>query len=357
MPTPSRLIPLLIAAALALLTVILVLAWILLAQHRAPDPEEVAAPPPPALPAPEPPALPRVPVEQPADPLEAPPPEILAETPDEEEPEPPVETERVLRVIIDPGHGIGIAGNPSTNGQSKAGMTAPSGTPEYLMTWVLAEQVKEKIEELAPAVGVKLTKESAEENLPNLDRARQLGDYGGEIFVSLHFDGFSFRGGSPRKSHAIVLPERFQERIGGRIFRTNNRNQPEEIELAQKLVDAVVEALEIPGAEEPINGGVNFTGTGANKGVLFETTPDWIRNSGPNGELWEERLYHSEPDTKERGLAVILEIENMRNNDVDSWFNDEFASEPYPPRYLPLSEAIARVIVEELEARGTEVSK
>lgn len=260
-----------------------------------------------------------------------------------------VEVPRRVRVILDPGHGVGRAGELARNGRSEPGMIAPSGTPEYHMNWVVAEQVKAQIEALSPGTRAVITKSSATENVANLVRARHLGDFDAEILLSIHFDDFSWRGKADRRTHAIVLPENFRERIGGKVFHTHNHNQAEEIALAEKLIEAVVAVLEVPGGPPPKNGGVKSTGSGANKGVLFETTPEWMNNTGPSGELWEERLYHSDPFTTERGRAVLLEIDNMRNRDVDAWFNDPETKLPRPERYLPISEAIARVIVEELD--------
>ena len=247
-------------------------------------------------------------------------------------------------VILDPGHGASVAGDSATTGQSGVGTTgASTHTPEYLGTWLVAQQVKTKIIALDPSIDVIITKSTQSGNISNLARARQLGDNGAPLFVSLHFDG-NTAGGTPRRSFAIVLPELFQETIGGVLFKTNNRNQADEIVFGQKLVDAVVAAFLIDGMG-PQNGGVRTTGTDANKGVLFETTSGWSSNPP-----WEERLYHTNPSTptSARGMAVIIEIDNYKNLNVDLWLNDLVDSEPITTRYQPISNAIAQVIVDEV---------
>ena len=254
-------------------------------------------------------------------------------------------------VILDPGHGATVAGDPATTGQSSIGTTSPSVfINEYRGTWLVAQQVKTKIIELDPSIEVIITKPSETGNISNLARARQLGDNDASLLVSLHFDG-NEAPGTPRRTFAIVLPEMSQEVSGGVLFKTNNRNQADEVVFGQKLVDAVVASFTIPGAPNSQNGGVRITGTDANKGVLFETTPDWVSNVGPNGEMWEERLYHANPSTptSARGLAVILEIDNYQNLDVDLYLHDMITGDLITDRYkTKISEPIAQVIVDEL---------
>ena len=66
--------------------------------------------------------------------------------------------------------------------------------------------------------------------------------------------------------------------------------------------------------------------------------------------MWEERLYHTNPSTSTsaRGMAVIIEIDNYKNPDVDLRLNDDVTSQPIPSRYRPISDAIAQVIVDEV---------
>ncbi len=255
-------------------------------------------------------------------------------------------------VILDPGHGVGSAGNSATTGLSNSGTQGiDTETPEYLATYLVAEQVKSRIEQLDSSIEVIITKASSTINISNLDRARQLGDYNADVLVSLHFDGFSHDpdedpdGAGPRRTLAIALPIQFEEVIGGVTFRTDNRNQPAEIAFAQSLVSSVVGSLTVLPNNPPVNGGIRSTGTDANKGVLFETSPGWSTNPP-----WEERLYHANPDTpaSERGLAVLLEIDNFRNEAFDNWFNNPNNHTPFPFRYEDVSNAIAQTIIDQV---------
>ena len=133
--------------------------------------------------------------------------------------------------------------------------------------------------------------------------------------------------------------------IGGVLFKTDNRNQQDEIDFGQELVDAVVANFTITSGDAPVNGGVVSTGTSANKGVLFETTSGWSSNPP-----WEERLYHTNPDTptSSRGLAVLLEIDNFRNISVDDHLNLVDGKKPFEPAYVLFSNAIAQAIVNKI---------
>jgi len=286
------------------------------------------------------------------DPPPVPPPVGTPEPPgrleaEEEEPEPEA-VEIIATVVLDPGHGVGMAGDRRSTGRSGVGTSGiASGVHEFEAVFLVAEQIRDWLAEHAPEIKVVLTKDSAEKNISNLERARHMGDYNAAMLISLHFDAFPISRGGKRRTHAIVLPERHTERIGGVVFKTHNHNQAEEIALAEKLVAAVVEAFKIPDGDDPADGGVISSGNRANKGVLFETTEDWASNIGPDGEMWEERLYHGIDDPPNpRGLAVLLEMDNFRNYSVDTWLNDELTNEPIPERYKPISHAIAQVIVD-----------
>ncbi|HPO15540.1 MAG TPA: N-acetylmuramoyl-L-alanine amidase [Candidatus Hydrogenedentes bacterium] len=251
-------------------------------------------------------------------------------------------------VVLDPGHGTPEAGDSATSGKSGIGTySGVTHTQEYLCNWLVAQQVKEEIEastknETNP-IKVIITKKDALTNLSNLDRAKNCGDNNASLFISLHFNGTETV--YPRGTFAVVLPTKFKEPIGGKEFRTDNRNQKEEIEFAKLLVDAVVKAFVIPDADQPAqNDGVRHTGKDANKGVLFETTREfnvpWYK--------WAERLYYNKPDQNDRAIAVLLEIDNLKNADVDLYLNDTTESIPIPDHYKPLSKAIAQVIVQKI---------
>jgi len=222
------------------------------------------------------------------------------------------------------------------------------GTPEFRATFVVAEQVKGQLEVLDPTITAIITKASANASIDNVTRARQLGDNNADIFISIHFDGFPRTGGAgARRTSAIVLPEMFEEMIGGVNFRTWNQNKQDEIDFAQDLIDSIVNNFFITSGDAPADGGITSTGTIANKGVLFETKPDgtWSTNAP-----WEERLYHTTPSTpaSSRGLAVLFEVDNFKNPSVVDWLNNPDGS-PFEPRYrTSISNHIAQAIVNKL---------